>query len=136
VGKKEMVGLALVPVLALAERRITNAQVDVLDDLCASLPEPPTSLEVMVFERRYWTVVASATRNALLQTRLRSWLREARELKMTCAQPIATPSEYRQLSNLLRAGVGAVEYWLTVFEPVFRAAESSMRLRTFVGRIS
>lgn len=132
-GDKEMLGLSVVPVIALAERRITTAQLDALDDLCAGLPELPTAVQMAVFRYRYWTVVATATRNAIFQTRICSWLLEAREACLKCSRPIATGSEYRQLSRALRAGVGAVEYWLALVEPVLGVTEAGMRLNVHQG---
>lgn len=128
---REQIGLALVPLLVLAERRITDAQLDELDALCASLPEQPTWRQMVDFRIGYWTVVASATRNAIFELRVRSWFKAAsvRDGGLRTLCMLTTSSDYRQLARALRARSGAMEYWLNVLEPLFGATETRLDQR-------
>jgi hypothetical protein len=57
--------LFVLPLLVLAERRITTEQVGVLRYLFESVPPEPTEEQKRHFRAEYWGQIAKGTRNAL-----------------------------------------------------------------------
>jgi DNA-binding FadR family transcriptional regulator len=131
---RENQALSTLTLLALAERRITEAQVQLLERFVDELPEAPTGSEQLLFLLKFWSVIAAATQNPMVQHQVRWWSRVMRDLDQrsspavvaTSGAPraIAPVSRYRALARALRRKRGAVELWLKVLEPLFDWTEA------------
>jgi GntR family transcriptional repressor for pyruvate dehydrogenase complex len=126
---RENQALSTLPLLALAERRITEEQVKQLEQLIDELPESPSRRDHLLFLTRYWGLIAAATQNPMLQHQVRWWSRVMRDLEKrsgptAMAARTAPPSLYRSLARALRRKRGAVELWLKVLDPLFDWTEA------------
>jgi len=129
---REMQVLASLSLLALAERRIADEQLDELDALVDALPEAPTSREVLTFRMQFWGVVARATSNGILEHQVRWWARVMQDLEKRSAATVeastarsaAGRTQFRGLVKALRKRRGAVDHWLKVIEPLLDWTES------------
>jgi DNA-binding FadR family transcriptional regulator len=115
--------LFMVPMLILAERRITKQQLGVLEYLVESLGSAATPEEGLKFRLEYWRQIAKATHNELIHAQMRWWLSFARDLRMR-GQPVApppTPTErgfYGALTKALAERKGAVDLYLRAITPM------------------
>jgi DNA-binding FadR family transcriptional regulator len=126
---RENQALFTLSLLALAERRISSKQLDRLEQLCDELTHAPTARELLAFQVQYWGLIATATRNPMLQHQLRWWSGVIRDLEKrdgsASTAPIgASSSVYRGVVRALRRKRGAVDYWLTVLAQLFDWTEA------------
>jgi DNA-binding FadR family transcriptional regulator len=115
--------LFMVPMLILAERRITKQQLGVLEYLVESLASAATPEEGLKFRLEYWRQIAKATHNELIHAQMRWWLSFARDrrLRGTPIPPPPTPTErgfYAALTKALAIHKGAVELYLMSIGPM------------------
>ena len=131
---RESIGLSVVPMLALAQRRITEEELDELDALCAQQPQSLSPRQIISFRFNYWTRIASAAQSSAPAPGMQWWIRvtgaleERLDPKRSSARSTTLIDRYRELARALRRRSGAVEYWLTLLEPVFGATEARLRL--------
>jgi DNA-binding FadR family transcriptional regulator len=106
--------LSTLPLLALAERRITAAELQRLDRRVDAYREDGTLEERSAFQAEFWELIARATRNPLLHHQVRWWFRVSREIGASRGLQIARiPQQfYRELIECLRKRSGAVQLWL------------------------
>jgi GntR family transcriptional repressor for pyruvate dehydrogenase complex len=127
---REMQSLSTLPLLILAERRIQEDELDELEALVESMPEPCGPRDQLAFRRQFWGIISRATRNPILEHQIRWWARVMQEMESrgptgveaTGAQ-LAPRSVYRGLLRALRRKRGTVDYWLKVIEPLFDWSE-------------
>ncbi len=118
--------LSALPLLVLAARRITDEELDSLDALVAALGEDPTDPQLHEFQTKYWSKIAEATCNPLLQHQVRWWFHTLPRL----AAPTITPVDevslgvYRDLNASLRARNGVLESWLCLLQQLFDWVEA------------
>lgn len=112
----ETQALFVVPLLALAERRISPEEVAVLRYLTERLSENASPEESRHFRREFWRQIAKATRNPLFQQQVRWWSSLLSELDRRGTAMHAPPGLnvelYRRLTDALAAHKGAVTLWL------------------------
>jgi DNA-binding FadR family transcriptional regulator len=133
----EMQVLSTLPLLALAQRRITPEELQQLETWVDALPERPSPRESLAFRLQFWGLIARATRNPVVQQQMRWWSRVVRDLETKRAagsggEPVhgsdgpgsALPSVYRKLTRALRRKRGAVESWHRVMTAVFDVTEA------------
>jgi DNA-binding FadR family transcriptional regulator len=72
--------LFLMPMLVLAERRITEKELGVLTYLIDQLSDSPSMDESRRFRMEFWRQISKATRNQLFQQQIRWWTTLAAEL--------------------------------------------------------
>lgn len=65
--------LFLIPILVLAERRITDQEIAVLNYLIDNMSEKAPPEAVRKFRIEFWSQLAKATRNPLFQQQIRWW---------------------------------------------------------------
>ena len=129
---REMQVLASVSLLALAERRISEEQLQELEKLVEQLPEAPSAREVLAFRLQFWGRVARSTSNGILEHQVRWWARVMQDLEKRssptveaqAARSMAGHVQFRGLIKALRKRRGSVEYWLKIIEPLFDWTES------------
>ena len=126
---RENQALFILSLLGLAERRITNKELDRLEQLSDELPDKPTPRELLAFQVKYWGLIAGATRNPMLQHQIRWWSGVIRDLEKRDGSATATPrgvasSVYRGLVRALRRRHGAVDHWLKVIAPLLDWTEA------------
>jgi DNA-binding FadR family transcriptional regulator len=129
---REMQVLASLSLLALAERRITEEQVQELESLVDSLPDAPSGKDLLLFRMKFWGGIARATSNGILEHQVRWWARVMQDLEKrssptieaSTARSAAGRTQFRTLLKALRKRRGAVEYWLKVIEPLFDWTEA------------
>jgi DNA-binding FadR family transcriptional regulator len=126
---RENQALAALPMIALAERRATEDDLQFLDGLVEALPESPSSDEVRNFVSRYWRQIAKSTQNTVMQQQVRWWSRLVAELESrgggTSLRPAhASRGAFRGLTRALRKRRGAVEYWSRTLQPLLDWTES------------
>lgn len=104
------------PMLMLAARRMTEAELDALDRLVEGLPTEPTAQELSAFQSEYWSQVAKSTRNPLIQQQVRWWFSALPGLRVSTTAPAASVpgSFYRDVNAALRKRVGIIETWLAI----------------------
>jgi DNA-binding FadR family transcriptional regulator len=128
---RESQALSTLPILALAERRITDAELAELDQLIDSLPDAQVNPhETLSFRVQFWGRIARSTRNPLVEQQVRWWASvmqsmEARNggdptgVYRTLPKPI-----YRGLIRAMRRRRGSPEFWLKVIQPLFDWSEA------------
>jgi DNA-binding FadR family transcriptional regulator len=106
--------LSTLPLLALAERRITAAELQRLDRRVELYRDDASAEERTTFHAEFWELIAGATRNPLLQHQVRWWFRVSREIGVNRSlQTARLPREfYQELTQCLRKRSGAVQLWL------------------------
>jgi DNA-binding FadR family transcriptional regulator len=106
--------LSTLPLLALAERRITAAELQRLERRIEAYREDASAEERTAFQADFWELIAAATRNPLLQHQVRWWFRVSREIGASrTMQTARLPQQfYRELIECLRKRSGAVQLWL------------------------
>lgn len=108
----EYCALSILPRLAIAERRITLAQLDNLDWLvggyrCDMRPDERES-----FETEYWEEVARATHNPLFLRQVQLWFSVTRGVRSQARWPEPFPRDfYEALNAALRRRSGSVRIW-------------------------
>ncbi|MDH5675939.1 MAG: GntR family transcriptional regulator [Myxococcales bacterium] len=116
--------LFLIPLLALAERRITKEELAVLNYLIDQAEaKKPDGNAARDFRIEFFRQIAKATRNTLFQQQVRWWSslladleRRGRDYKVP---PVPANYEfYRQLTASLARGQGTVKFYLDMVEPL------------------
>jgi DNA-binding FadR family transcriptional regulator len=114
--------LFMMPLLVLAERRITDKELGVLNYLLEQLGDSPTVDAGRRFRIEFWRVIAAATRNPLHQQQVRWWQTMVGELdRRGTAQRIPARldvSYYRNLIAALTAHSGVVPIYLEWVRPL------------------
>ncbi len=116
VSERQMLGsLALV---VLAERRITDAELDALDRIVEEWIADGASENQLAFERRYWTALARATRNRVY-VRETLWMfnvveRDPRRARLSVGRRAHRVALYQSLNQKLRERSGAAEAYLRI----------------------
>jgi hypothetical protein len=122
---RESQALSPLPLLALAERRINEAELSELERLVEALPESNAPRDTLSFLVQFWGQVSRSTRNPLVEQQFRWWASVMQDLeKRTGADPLAPrrilpKTVFRGLIRTLRKRKGAPEYWLKVISPLF-----------------
>lgn len=117
--------LMSVPLLTLAERRINEEELAMLDALVDGLEAAGSSAEQVDFQGKYWAVIAQATRNPLLRHQVRWWFRTSRTFAAgQMIRPPLVAEHYRELNDRLRAHSGAVELWISRIRRLLEHLES------------
>lgn len=107
--------LMTIPMLVLAERRITPSELRALDALVESLAAnaSPTPEQLSAFIAQYWALIAASTRNPLLRHQVRWWFKASRGFAGTSARrPAPSPEFFRELNDALRKRSGAAALWI------------------------
>lgn len=131
----EMQVLTSFSLLALAERRITEDELQALDELVDALPETITPLEAIGFRVQFWGRIAQATRNPVVARQIRWWARVLQDLEKRTrtareggvwTDGPGTPQRavYRNLVKALRKRRGSVEVWSRVVSHMLEWSES------------
>jgi DNA-binding FadR family transcriptional regulator len=117
--------LSTLPLLALAERRITAAELQRLDRIVETYREEASAEDRAAFQAEFWELIARATRNPLLQHQVRWWFRVSREIGASRSMQTARlPREvFQQLTQCLRKRSGAVQLWLDRVTQLFAWTE-------------
>jgi DNA-binding FadR family transcriptional regulator len=125
---RENYALSSLPLLALAERRISDAELRLIDELIETLPESPNDIELLQFQLSFWRLIAKCTQNPVMQQNVRWWARLMSELEAhghNRRAPIPDPrARYRGLLRALRRRRGTVEYWLRALQPLLDWTEA------------
>lgn len=120
----EMQSLFVVPLLALAERRITAQELGVLRYLIDQLPEQPTAEQMLRFRIEFLRLIAKAAHNPLYQQQVRWWSTMVGELERRGRAMRAPPSGarviefFRRLTDALAERKGAPQVWLEYIRPL------------------
>jgi DNA-binding FadR family transcriptional regulator len=119
----ESQALFVLPLLVLAERRITDAEIAVLRYIVESLAEDASAQEVLRVRTEFWQQIAKATRNQMFQQQVRWWSSLTRDLEKRGREMPLPPARrqlefYRRLTDALAARRGAVQLWLELMKPV------------------
>lgn len=135
-GVENRSALAL-PLLVLAERRISAREVRELEELLDALSEAPTPEEMSRFAQQFWPRIAAATRNPLLRHQVRWWFRVTETFRPKETAPhTLSPQVYRRLVDALRAHHGVAEIWFKVIHAVCDWTEAQPRHTVAVERAS
>lgn len=125
--------LFLLPMLVLAERRITEKELAVLNYLVDSVGESPSVEDGRRFRGEFWRQVSKATRNPLFQQQVRWWQTLSAELdrRGQAQRPPLQPRKldvtfYRSLIQSLADGHGAVAKYLAGMSGVFDWVDARM----------
>jgi DNA-binding FadR family transcriptional regulator len=116
--------LFLLPMLVLAERRITEKELGVLSYLVDALGPSPTPDEGRHFRIEFWRQISKATRNQLFQQQVRWWGTLAAELDRRGQAQRAPgprrldPQFYRRLVAALAERKGVLEAYLGWINPM------------------
>jgi DNA-binding FadR family transcriptional regulator len=125
----EMQALFLVPLLALAERRITPEELAVLQYLVDNLADKPTVEQARRFRIEYFRQIAKATRNPLYLTQVRWWASMVSDLERQ-GRAMQAPARrlsveyFRRLNTALAAGRGTPQMHLEMVRPLLDWADS------------
>jgi DNA-binding FadR family transcriptional regulator len=117
--------LFLLPMLVLAERRITQEQLAVLDYIVDSIDRPDaTDEDGRRFRMEYWRQVSKASHNTIFQQQVRWWQTMVESLEEQ-GRDYGVPGGtvvvkfYRGLNAALKSGEGAVQAYLGGMRPLF-----------------
>ena len=119
----ELQSLFMVPLLVLAERRITPEQVAKLNQLIDELGDEPTAEQGRRFRFEYFRVIAAATQNELYQQQVRWWATMAKELEKR-GRDLHAPMRpvrvefFRRLTQALGSHGGAALLHLEAVQPL------------------
>lgn len=118
--------LSTLPLLVLASRRITTEELEQLDELVNGLPDDASEEALEAFDSVYWTAVAEATRNPLMQHQVRWWFHTLSGLrKSAVVQSAALPkASYLQLNESLRSRTGSIDKWLAMLQQLLDWTEA------------
>lgn len=115
--------LFLLPLLVLAERRITPEQLAVLNYIVGQVNENTPPEEARRFRIEYWTQMAEATGNPLYHQQMRWWAsmidglrRRGQEQEMFGARIVV--DVYRRINEALAKREGAVQTYLAAIAPL------------------
>lgn len=123
--------LFIVPMLVLAERRMTSEQLAVSEALVAALPETPTADEMRVFRVSYWGGISQGTRNPLFQQQVRWWSTMVGQLDRR-GHAMRLPGQplnigmYQRLNRALRERKGAVQVYLDSIAPFLQRMDEEL----------
>lgn len=129
--------LFVVPMIVLAERRISNEELDRLDELVAGLANNPSGSpsgdEMRVFRVAYWGLISQATRNPLFQQQVRWWSTMVAQLDQrgrTMRLPVQplNLAMYQRLNGALRARKGAVQVHLESLVPFLSRMDEELNV--------
>jgi DNA-binding FadR family transcriptional regulator len=111
--------LSALPLIVLAERRISDATLDAIDEQLEQLGSAPSPPDMLQFEQTFWLKIAEASCNPLLRQQLRWWIRtlHGQRARDSFGQPSAV-SFYRELAAALRQRSGAVALFLQHAEQI------------------
>ena len=126
--------LFVVPMIVLAERRISSEELDRLDQLVAGLSESPDGDEMRTFRIAYWGVISQATRNPLFQQQVRWWSTMVAELDrrgrtMRLPSGPLSLSMYQRLNRALRDRKGAVQVHLESLLPFLQRMDEELGMK-------
>jgi DNA-binding FadR family transcriptional regulator len=115
--------LFMLPLLVLAERRITEPEVAVLRYLTERLGANPTQEAGIRFRIEYWRQIAKSTQNPLFQAQVRWWSSLIDQLERSGRDMRAPPAPIMlafcsKLNDALAKHEGAVQLYLETFRPV------------------
>lgn len=119
----EMQALFLVPLLTLAERRISAQELGALNYLVDNVPDNPTPEQIQRFVNEYLGLIAKAARNPLYEQQVRWWLKMAAELERR-GRDLRSPKRplvidfYRRLTRALTEQKGAAQLHLEWVRPL------------------
>lgn len=124
--------LFLLPMLVLAERRITEKELGVLTYLVDNVGESPSMEDGRHFRGEFWRQVSKATRNPLFQQQVRWWMTLAAELDRR-GQAQRAPVQrrldvnfYRSLITALAEGKGVIDTYLAGMSGVLDWVDTRM----------
>jgi DNA-binding FadR family transcriptional regulator len=112
---------AVLPILVLAERRITPDELSLLEDFVDALPEPMGVQNHVRFGLLFWKQIARATRNPLWEAQIIQQGSLLRELFLQCPQNgngdlgPGLADIYRALVDALRTRTVS-SFWLKVID--------------------
>lgn len=117
--------LFVVPMLVLAERRMSSAELHELEALVQSLPDKPTAEQARAFRIAYWNKVSRATRNPLFQQQVRWWSTMVAELDrrgraMRVPHAPVMVGMYERLNRAFRERKGAVQSYVDSLQPLLQ----------------
>jgi DNA-binding FadR family transcriptional regulator len=121
---RELLASSVLPILALAERHITEAELERLEDLIATLPDHPPQRGPSEFRIQLWLTIANATRNPFVTRNVTWWAQAMRQREQRTGIDSSGPARiipkamYRGLILALRRGSGASEFWAQVIDQV------------------
>lgn len=114
----EQQALSTLPLLALAERRIQDDEIERLEALVDGLPDNPSLREALIFRVSFWGHVARSTHNPVVDQQIRWWASVMQELEHRGTSiaklpraGVAPRERYRSLLRAFRRRRGAVETW-------------------------
>jgi DNA-binding FadR family transcriptional regulator len=113
----------MLPLIALAERRITDEELAVLRYITSSLAEDATTEDMLRVRMEFWRQISKATHNPLFQQQVRWWTSLAADLERRGRSMRPPPNRtqiefYKKLTDALAARSGAVLVWLDSMKPV------------------
>jgi DNA-binding FadR family transcriptional regulator len=120
--------LFLLPMLVLAERRVTEPQIAVLRQLSASMKAAQSTPEMLRLRSEFWLQIAKATDNPLFQQQVR-WFGKLLD-KLGQRGPASAsrgtfPADfYDKLVESLAAHGGAVDWYLKTLGPILDWADA------------
>jgi DNA-binding FadR family transcriptional regulator len=122
--------LFVVPLLVLAERRITEDELARLHQLIDDLGESPTPEAARRFRIDFWRQIAASTRNPLFQQQVRWWSTLIAELEQRGRKAHVPglkldPNAHRRLLATLAAKKGAAQAHLEAIRPLLDWMEAS-----------
>jgi DNA-binding FadR family transcriptional regulator len=116
--------LMTLPLIVLAERRISEEELAELDALVENQAASPNA-EMLEFQALYWEKIAAATRNPLLRHQVRWWFKTSHSFAAgQMLRPALKADHYRELNKRLRARKGSVELWLTGIRRLLERTEA------------
>ena len=128
--------LFVVPLLILAERRITPEQMAVLDYIVGEMREDASDDELRRHRIAYWQQVAEASGNSMYRQQIRWWGSMTTDLrKRTRAFDLPTSSRvaieyYKRINAALAKHEGAAETYIQSIRPVLDWSESQATKET------
>lgn len=129
----EMQALFLVPLLTLAERRITSEELAVLEYLVDNLGDNPTPEQTHRFRVQYFRQIARATQNELYQQQVRWWGTMVQDLERR-GRALRAPVRklnvdfYRQLTRALAERSGAAQLYLELLRPLLDWVDAQRKI--------
>ena len=134
----ELQSLFLVPLLTLAERRITSEEIAVLSYLVENLSEDATPEQAHAFRVQYFRQIAKATHNELYRQQVRWWSKMVLELEKR-GRALRAPVRkvnldfYRELTRALSERRGAAQHWLDAMRPLLDWVDAQRGLGVGAG---
>ena len=119
---REWIATSVLPILTLAQRRVTKQQLRRLEAIVATLPDYPPVRGPSEFRIQLWLTIAEAAGNPLILQKVRRWALMMKErerltgIDSTGPKRIIPKAIYRGLILALRRGSGAPELWTHVIE--------------------